>query len=373
MTTPGVNGGTATAPSAAATAAAAAAATAAAAAAVGRAVPFPPTPGPSSAPYLVPAGAFDVTRFGAKGDGITDSAPGIQAAIDAAQAVGGMAFIPPGHYFDRHGVIIKVKPGGPVTVAGAGRDQTFLVQGPGGQDLLSVKADHSVVQDLSLDTHAYNAGSAFITSANFVTLQRARAVGDTTEWAVRFAGGQGTATPGNPSSYAVGNVVNDLVLHDYALPWNDGLDFSYQSHASISNVNHIGSRLGLYVDSYVTVTNYTFAPEPTLPSGWYGYYITSPGDHITITNFTSSGQGGHIGTATPGSSGSHDITIVNERMTSMGSRLFVGDVLNCVIVGSSLGILEIKPDIAAQVTVRNTSYASLLPHGAAGTMSITLQ
>jgi hypothetical protein len=130
------------------------------------------------------------------------------------------------------------------------------------------------------------------------------------------------------------------------------------------------------VDSYVTVTNYTFAPEPTLPSGWYGFYITSPGDHITITNFTSSGQGGHIGAAAPGSVlRSHDITINNERMPSSGGfRLFVGDVTNCLIENSGLGILEVAPNFNAQLVLHNTSETLLLRHPAPGaTISITTQ
>jgi hypothetical protein len=324
----------------------------------------------------VPANAIDVTKFGARGDGTTDSAPGIQAAINVAQVSGGVVFLPPGHYFDRAGAIIWAKHGGPVTIAGAGRDLTFLIQGPGGQDLLAVNADHSVVQDLSLDTHTYNGGTAFVTNANYVTLQRCRATGNNIHWAVRFAGGNGTATPANPSSYATGNVVNDLLLHDYALPQNDGLDFSFETHGSISNVNHVGSRLGLYVDSYVTVTNYTFAPEPSLPSGWRGFFITSPGDHITITNFTSSGEGGKIGAAVPGSVlRSHDITIINERMTPAGDhRLFVGDVTNCLIENSTLDILEVAPNFSAQLVLRNTSETQLLRHPAPGaTISITTQ
>ena len=327
--------------------------------------------------YVVPAHAFDVTKFGAIGDGRTNSAPGIQAAIDAAQAVGGMVFLPPGHYFDATGVVLLAKRGRAVTIAGAGRDQTFLTQGPGGRDLLSVNADHSVVQDLSLDAHTYNGGSAFSTSASYVTLQRCRAVGDTVHWAVRFAGGStARATPANPS-YATGNVVNDLLLHDYAQPWNDGLDFSFQSHGSISNVNHVGSRLGLYVDSYVSVTNYTFAPEPSVGSGSYGFYITSPGDHISITNFTSSGQGGHIGEALPGTTRNNtDITILNEQLTSSapGVRLFVGDVTNCLIENSRLQTLEVGPSVAAQVVLQNTRTTRLLRAGDPGsTTSVTYQ
>jgi len=43
-------------------------------------------------------GIFDVKEFGAKGDGSTDDAPKIQAAIDAAGEKGGLVYFPPGNY-----------------------------------------------------------------------------------------------------------------------------------------------------------------------------------------------------------------------------------------------------------------------------------
>lgn len=40
-------------------------------------------------------GLFNVLTFGAKGDGITDDAPAIQAALDAAEPTGGVVWLPP--------------------------------------------------------------------------------------------------------------------------------------------------------------------------------------------------------------------------------------------------------------------------------------
>ena len=302
------------------------------------------------------------------GDGTTDSAPGIQRAIDAAQAAGGgEVYLPSGDYLDASGVTIQVGLGTAITIAGAGRDTTRLIQGVANKGLLLVKADGSTVQDLTLDAHEHDGGSAFSTSSSNVTLQRCRALG-TRVRAVRFAGGRGTASPTNPS-YQSGNKVNDLILHDWAPGQNDGLDFSYQKDGTISNVRHTGSRLGLFIDSYVTVTNYAFTPEPTLTSGTYGFFITAPGDHITIVNFTTSGHGGKIGLIPRGSArrGNSNITIRGEKMTGGPRfRLVIGDVTNLVIQDSVLGEVDVTPDVAAQVVLQGTSTAAVIRQPAAG-------
>jgi hypothetical protein len=43
-------------------------------------------------------GVFDVLSFGAKGDGVTDDTPSIQAALNAAAPVGGVVWLTPGPY-----------------------------------------------------------------------------------------------------------------------------------------------------------------------------------------------------------------------------------------------------------------------------------
>jgi hypothetical protein len=109
-----------------------------------------------------------------------------------------------------------------------------------------------------------------VVPASYVTVEHCRILGAVGgSWPLRFAGGHASASPVHPS-YATGNVINDMIMHDYAPGRNDGLDFSFQQNASISNVQHIGSRLGLYVDRYVTVTNYSYTPEPSLTGGTYG-------------------------------------------------------------------------------------------------------
>lgn len=67
------------------------------------------------------SGAINVKWFGAKGDGVTDDQPAIQAAVNAAEGVTDV-FIPVGRYFVNAG--IKVPPH--VNVRGAGRDSTII-------------------------------------------------------------------------------------------------------------------------------------------------------------------------------------------------------------------------------------------------------
>lgn len=52
------------------------------------------------------AGSFDVTHFGAVGDGVTDDTAAIQAAVDAAAAVFGEVYFPPGAYLITEPIVL---------------------------------------------------------------------------------------------------------------------------------------------------------------------------------------------------------------------------------------------------------------------------
>jgi hypothetical protein len=83
-----------------------------------------PAPPASSEPSPTPAspaltGWFDITKFGAKGDGVTPAEEAINQALEAAySAKGGVVWFPPGLYLIESKIIVQH----PVTLLGAGWD-----------------------------------------------------------------------------------------------------------------------------------------------------------------------------------------------------------------------------------------------------------
>src|ERR1019366_4723944 len=72
---------------------------------------------------------LDVTAYGAKGDGSTDSTEAIQAAIGVAMAVGGKVVFPPGNFLvSGSGLSIVYTTGSALRIAfdGAGKNSTTL-------------------------------------------------------------------------------------------------------------------------------------------------------------------------------------------------------------------------------------------------------
>jgi hypothetical protein len=329
--------------------------------------PSPPTSAPaastspsSSPPTSTGPRQFVVTSFdGCRGDGVTDCYQGMQAAIDAAQSAGGgTVYFPAGRFADAAGKPLKVEPGAPITLAGASEASSVLVAKSSHSGLLMVRADHVVVENMTFDSSSVSNGIGVVgVSGSYTTMTNCRVLGGPgTSWPLRFAGGKGKATPTIPT-YATGNAISNIVLVDSAPQRNDGFDFSFQENASITNVTHTGSRLGLYVDRDVTVTNYHFTPRTDGVAGAYGYYITPPSTGITITGFTTTGNGGVIG-AVPASShrpGNIDVTIVGEEMLRPGFSIDLGDATNLTIRNSHLDQIVEKPHLLLQGVLQATT------------------
>ena len=98
---------------------------------------------------------FNVTSYGATGDGLTNDSAAVQAAIDAASVEGGIVFLPPGAYV-AYGLEVEASN---VALVGAGKGVTRLlntangegiwVHGTSGAHLLNVAIrDLSVISDL---------------------------------------------------------------------------------------------------------------------------------------------------------------------------------------------------------------------------------
>ena len=92
--------------------------------------PPPATPRPSASPTASVGGMYSVTSYGARGDGQSDNTTAFGDAIQAAEAAGGgVVYVPAGKYLFNAsktgtGGSIVIDGTAPITLEGAGRDQT---------------------------------------------------------------------------------------------------------------------------------------------------------------------------------------------------------------------------------------------------------
>lgn len=301
----------------------------------GGASPSTPTasapPPPRVAPLPLPI--TNVAAYGAVGNGRTDSTAAIAKATLVAEAKGGTLFFPTGHYMVRGsgiGSAIAIREGRPITIAGPSSGLVTLTNTNATGGLLSIRVDHTVVEDLTLDAQSYNTRQALGAVANDITVENCRILGGRQFFAIYYAGPAGAA-PSAPAFNTGNRLLNDVVSDLVA---NDGISWSFQENSLIENLEHTGSRLALYVDRYVTVQNDTYHPGPQA-GGTAGFWISSPSDHITINNFTSYGMGGII--SDNGTNVSSNISITNERLMVPGNTLRVDAVNGLTIRGGNFG------------------------------------
>ena len=221
--------------------------------------------------------AFEVTSYdGCQSNGSTNCHQGLQDAVNAAQAAGGgTVYLPAGTYLDDSLTAVMVPPGPGITIEGAGQSTTRIIKSAPYRHptILSVKAAHVIVSGLTFNASKVGGGGAVVlVTSSYTTVENAEIIGGPdTAWPLRFAGGSGTATP-RDSTYMTGNAVDNVTVDDDAPRADDGLDFPFQEDGTINNVQEMGSRLGLYVDKNVIVTNYHYTPNPAVaPSGAYGF------------------------------------------------------------------------------------------------------
>ena len=274
-----------------------------------------------------------VTQYGASTRS-ANNAPAFQSAIDAG--AGGTVCVPPGTWdFETQVIIYSAE-----VFTGAGTGKTTLMQTVADHNLLQVKGDSTIVQDLTLDTQTYNGGIPFASGASHVTLRNAHVLSGNQpgHFAVYFAGPSG-ATAAAPR-YSTGNTIDNVAINDKIC--DDGLSWSFQQDGAIRNVSELGSRLALYIDSSTTVDNYSYTPGPCTQAD-NGFWITPPSENITITNFVSSGEGGKI---CPNLNGRPctNITIDNERAKGV---LAIGDVTNLIVRRTIVGNIYIFTNTGA--------------------------
>lgn len=336
----------------------------------------------ASFPCPLPSPCFNVTAFGAKPDGSSDNTAAFNAAILAAQSTsgGGAVYVPAGTYAFTQAlngmpsVRVKSQSAGsslpPVTLEGDGASITTLVEHVARQPLLRVGADRSKVQGLTLDARTYGGGPDVTVVANHTTVTQDDILGAHLTGVIGsglkfpfalFFGGPPGASLTKPA-YNYDNTVSDTSIVDGID--NDGFSFSYQSGGTISNIHHFGSRLALYVNQNVTVTNYSFTPNSQCLGAVNGFWIGAPASNIVIDHFTTAGNGGVI--SGPGAPGTvSNVTINDEKFTSpSGGHLVVGNVNGLTINNSSFNssnMLLLNPNRAATgITVENSALARVV-------------
>jgi hypothetical protein len=305
---------------------------------------------------------FNVTSYGAIGNGTGDNTSAFKAAIAAAQNAGSgnVVYVPAGTYTFASGSPASVQINGtvPITLEGAGAGLTTLQETERRRDLLNVKCNGTIVEDLMLDTQTYQGGHALGVGASYTTVENVSVISGPLTFGIYYPGPPHDKPGDTPHSED--NVLNNITLNDQYK--GDGWSFAYQDEGSISNVHHTGSRISIYADTNTTITNYYYTPGKFGATA--GFVISTPSDNITITNFVTSGEGGEINTAPDEARVNQNITINGEQMTGGSKfRLLIGDVQNLLIENSTLDGIIISPKIIAQGTVTSTTYTSVKGRG----------
>ena len=335
---------------------------------------WPISAGAGTTAVTIPTYAVSVVAFGANGNGVSDNTRAFNAAIAAVQqSGGGTVTVPPGTYAFTSAASqdclpsVVIPPGPPVRMLGSNRSTTRLVEHVSDKCLLAVFADNSRVAQLTLDSESHHGGPALTVRASYTIVRDDIVLGQNfTGPLVHGLGGTfAIFYEGKPGStvqhplYEVGNLVRNIIVHDGVD--NDGFSFSFQNDARIKNVQHTGSRLALYIDSGVTVINYSYTPNAACLNAADGFWITAPSEHIMINGFTSKGAGGIVsGIANPYVS--TDISISGERLLNPGYSLVAANVAGLTVTSVDLsagGTLSIEPpDAASGIVVSD----SIIPH-----------
>jgi parallel beta-helix repeat protein len=238
-----------------------------------------PMPDPRSAS----PGWHDVTRYGAKGDGLADDAAAITAAARALPPPGGVLYLPPGHYSVRSTIVLRSG----VSLRGAGIGISRISQAGGSNlaNLVSYPASAFVtVSDVTFDGNraantARNDGLLNFENSSDVVVRNCEfkdAVGHATVGvALRFGGDNkrilidgnyvhdaGVAGPSRADGIYVGGssvrVVNNLVVRasDTAIVYEavSRVDDAPSDHGVIANNVIRNTPQGIAVDAAIAGT-----------------------------------------------------------------------------------------------------------------------
>ncbi len=162
------------------------------------------------------------------------------------------------------------------------------------KNILAVEAaaKGSLVEDISLDTWRFDAGTSLAVVADNITIDhvstehRAARGPGIPQFPILFGGNGGsrlTPCATQPHACHWGNVINDLSAYDEEC--DDGIVFAMQGNATIAKLGYQGSRIALYVDSNVHITGFNYTPGIQSCPTQQGFAETSPSDHIYLTDY----------------------------------------------------------------------------------------
>jgi Pectate lyase superfamily protein len=246
------------------------------------------------------------------------------------------------------------------------------------KNLLSIQtgASGSRVQNISLDTRKYDAGTSLNVNADYVTVSHLSTAHKSAKGAgmpqfpIHYAGNGGSRTTPcatNPSTCHWGNVIDDLVAYDEEC--DDGIVLAMQGNLTVNRLRYEGSRVALYVDSNVHINHFDFTPGVQKCDKKQGFAQTSPADHIYISDYidhntASAGGAGFVGNSQAGHNYMTDTLAITgyELQGSFGDQLSVRNVNSFSIQPSSDVPCDFGPNNLLHFTP-DTSIANPLVQG----------
>lgn len=181
---------------------------------------------------------FNVKAYGAVGDGLTDDAAALQAAIDAAEAAGGgTVFMPAGTYLIASGLVIEET----ITLAGAGKASKILLDASGtGVTMIKSLNTHRVrMINFAMDTNSvatviaiHHAGGWYVHIKD-VYIEKTGAAADTIGLKVESA----MAGDGSAGSYV--NMYDNLVCPNVLLQGVTGREVTTLTFTNLDTQNVI--------------------------------------------------------------------------------------------------------------------------------------
>ncbi len=203
----------------------------------------------------------------------------------------------------------------PVTIDGAGPQQTFLIQ-HGRHNIFEITAAGVTVENLNLDTATFNTSAIPVLHkpdpgvlfSNVSDTHVINVTGETgSGYGMRFVGPSPCVSDVNG-----GQVITDVTMTTTGTGGFAAVDVSCQHQATLTNITIHGGILAFFHDQNITLNGEMFAGGPRAIHCAHPWYITGPATNITIENVVSSS--GHGVVKQPASG----ITVTNQTVTGSG-------------------------------------------------------